>query len=146
VGAGVIGCAVAHQLARRGAVVRVFEARAVAAGATQASAGVLAPHIEAAAKGPLFDLSLRSLELYPSFLDDVRADSGVDVEFATSGTLEIAFDDVAVARLQSQAADHGEWLDSAAARALEPALPSTIAGALLVREHGYVAPSQLTEA
>jgi glycine oxidase len=146
VGAGVIGCAVAHQLARRGAAVRVFEARAVAAGATQASAGVLAPYIEAASKGPLFDLCLRSLELYPAFLDEVRADSGVDVEFATCGTLEIAIDDAAAATLRSQAGDHGEWLDGAAAHALEPALPSTIAGALLVREHGYVAPSPLTEA
>ena len=126
--------------------VRVFEARAVAAGATQASAGVLAPHIEAASKGPLFDLSLRSLQLYPAFLDDVRADAGVEVEFAACGTLEIAVDDDAAATLRSAAADHGEWLDCAAARSLEPALPSTIAGALLVREHGYVAPSQLTEA
>ena len=146
VGAGVIGCAVAHQLARRGAAVRVFEARAVAAGATQASAGVLAPYIEAVSRGPLFDVSVRSLELYPAFLNEVRADSGVDVEFAVCGTLEIAIDEAAAATLRSEAADHGEWLDNTAARALEPALPSTIAGALLVREHGYVAPSQLTEA
>ncbi len=146
VGAGVIGCAVAHQLARRGAAVRVFEARAVAAGATQASAGVLAPHIEAPEKGPLFELSLRSLELYPTFLDDARADSGVDVEFARCGTLQIALDDAAAATLQAEATRHGEWLDGAAARALEPALPATTAGALFVREHGYVAPSQLAEA
>ena len=56
VGAGIIGCAVARELARRGAAVRLFEARTVGAGATQASAGILAPYIEAHERGPLFDL------------------------------------------------------------------------------------------
>ena len=43
IGAGIIGCAVGRELARRGAKVRIFEARTVGAGATRASAGVLAP-------------------------------------------------------------------------------------------------------
>ena len=41
IGAGIIGCAVGRELARRGAKVRIFEARTVGAGATRASAGVL---------------------------------------------------------------------------------------------------------
>src|SRR5439155_1297407 len=45
VGAGVVGCAVASELARRGASVEIVDERPVAMGATQASAGLLIePH------------------------------------------------------------------------------------------------------
>jgi glycine oxidase len=47
IGAGIIGCATAYELARRGASVQVVDDRPAGMGATQASAGVLAPYIEA---------------------------------------------------------------------------------------------------
>ena len=50
VGAGVIGCAIAYELARRGASVEIVDDRAAGMGATQASAGLLAPFIEAEAE------------------------------------------------------------------------------------------------
>ena len=40
VGAGIIGCAVAYELAKRGASVTVVDDRAPGMGATQAAAGV----------------------------------------------------------------------------------------------------------
>ena len=46
VGAGLIGSAVAWELASRGARVSVFDAREPGFGATQASAGMLAPYTE----------------------------------------------------------------------------------------------------
>ena len=54
--------------ARRG--VRVFEARTIGAGATQASAGILAPYIEGHDRGLLFELGVRSLALYDDFVRD----------------------------------------------------------------------------
>jgi glycine/D-amino acid oxidase-like deaminating enzyme len=45
IGAGVIGCAVAYELARRGASVELVDERPAGYGATQASAGILAPYI-----------------------------------------------------------------------------------------------------
>ena len=59
-------------------------------GATQASAGVLAPYIEANEGGPLLDLTLRSLALYDRWIDLVRAGSGREVEYRRSGSLEVA--------------------------------------------------------
>ena len=53
VGAGVIGCAVAHGLASAGVRVQVIDARHVGQGASQASAGVLAPYIEGHESGQL---------------------------------------------------------------------------------------------
>ena len=46
VGAGIVGSAIAHELASRGAGVRLIDSRGVARGATRASAGILAPQIE----------------------------------------------------------------------------------------------------
>jgi glycine oxidase len=152
-GAGIIGCAIGYQLAHRGARVRIFEARTVGAGATQASAGVLAPYVEAPHSGPLRDLTVRSLDLFDRFVSDVRQDSGVDVEYRKSGTLEVAADEVeaealrqSTERLARDPAIGAEWLDPSAARSAEPTLPEGIAGARLIKSHGYVVAAQLTEA
>src|SRR5262245_35904686 len=61
VGAGIVGSAIAYELARRGASVELLEGRQAGRGATHASAGMLAPHIEADKPGPLHALTLRSL-------------------------------------------------------------------------------------
>jgi glycine oxidase len=151
IGGGIIGCAIGRELARRGATVRIFEARAVGAGATQASAGVLAPYIEAHDRGPLFDLTVRSLAMYDQFVRDVAAESGIAVEYRRCGTLEVATDQAQADRLKSIAAacpDEGimRWLDPPALRALEPGLSQAIRGAISIERHGYVAAGSLTEA
>ena len=90
VGAGVVGLAVGHKLARRGVRTAILEERSIAAGATQASAGVLAPHIEAPDEGPLHEMTVRSLSLYDSFIANVEQDSGAGVEYRRTGSLEVA--------------------------------------------------------
>ncbi|MGH9373626.1 MAG: glycine oxidase ThiO, partial [Vicinamibacterales bacterium] len=141
IGAGVIGCSVARELARRGASVRMFEARTVGAGATQASAGILAPYIEGHDRGTLFDLGLRSLGLYDAFVRAVSEESGLTIEYRRCGTLEVATDGATASRLRhaSETEPVLRWLDAPSARAHEPALAESIEGALLVRDHGYVA-------
>jgi glycine oxidase len=151
VGAGIIGCSIAHQLARRGARVRIFDARSVGAGATQASAGVLAPYIEAPRPGPLLDLAVRSLALFDEFIAGVRQDAGVGVEYRRCGTLEVALDGDEAARLQAAAGllpDEASlaWIEPSDVPDVEPTLPTDTQGALLIRSHGYVGASQLAEA
>jgi glycine oxidase len=151
VGAGIIGLAVGRELARRGARTAIIEERTVASGATQASAGVLAPYIEAPGEGALHELTTRSLQLYDRFIAQVQQDSGTRVEYERSGTLEAATSPEAAERLgalrRSLHADGvaAEWLDGAAAARLEPAL-GEFEGALLVGTHGYVRVAQLTAA
>jgi glycine oxidase len=148
VGAGIIGCAIARELARRGVGVRVFEARTVGTGASHASAGILAPYIEGHDRGPLFELGLRSLAMYDAFVRDVSAESGLEVEYRRCGTLEVATDDASAARLVEAARTDPAlaWLDAAAARDAEPALATSIHGAALAIDHGYVAVPALVEA
>src|SRR5262245_61483707 len=90
VGAGVIGCATAFELSRRGALVRIVEARGVGRGATQASAGILAPHVESHGRPSLHQLTVRSLELYDAFIDRVREAAGADVLYDRTGDLQVA--------------------------------------------------------
>jgi glycine oxidase len=149
IGGGIVGCAVAGELARRGAQVRIFEARTIGAGATHASAGILAPYIEGHERGALFDLTLRSLAMYDDFIARAAEDSGVDIEYRRCGSLEIAQDAEGAEAFQRSAAVTGAelaWLSTDEARRLEPALPDSIHGALLAPTHGYAAVSSLTEA
>ena len=74
-GGGLIGLAIAHQLARRGRAVRVISRnRKEAAGFV--AAGMLAPHAEGLS-GPLLQLGQRSLERIPNWVAQIEADSGL---------------------------------------------------------------------
>ena len=72
VGAGVIGCAVAFECARRGARVQVLDPRPPGRGATHASAGILAPYIEGHSP-ELRALGVRGMAAYEPFLAALRA-------------------------------------------------------------------------
>jgi glycine oxidase len=151
VGAGGSGGAGAQERARRGARVRVFDGRDVAQGATQASAGVLAPYTEGHAGTPLLDLGARSLALYDDFVRRARDESGLDVPYARTGTLEVATDEAAAARLRERAAGGGAFgrgtlLDASSLRDAEPQLAADVALGLLTTEHGFVAAGALTHA
>lgn len=152
VGAGVIGCAVAHELARRGARVVVLDARAVGQGATRASAGILAPFVESHAGSPLHALGGRSLALYDAFVARAAQDSGAAVDYRRAGTLEAATDEVALERLKNAAAGHAaagvphELLDAPAVHEAERELAADVLGGLLVPAHGCVAAGELTAA
>ena len=152
VGAGVVGCAVAYELARRGASVEIVDERPVGMGATQASAGVLAPYIEAREPGPLLDLTVRSLHLYDEFIARVSAESGVAVPYRRTGTLDIATSDAELCALQARAELLARRdvpalvMDAAGVHSEEPYLGDGVIGGLLIETHGFVAASDLTRA
>jgi glycine oxidase len=151
IGAGIIGCACAYALAMAGAQVRVVETRGIGQGASQASAGVLAPFIEGHESGPLRELGQRSLGLYDGFVRDASERSGLPIPYSRSGTLEIAHDQdaaVALTRLADRLMTAGvtaRWLDSAQLRAAEPMVASSAHGALLIPSHGFVAVPDLVQ-
>lgn len=151
VGAGVIGCAIAYELARRGASVEVVDERRVGMGATQASAGILAPYSEAHEGSPLLDLAVRSLALFDDFVGRVGADTGIAVRYQRSGTLDVAREDE-MSMLRARA----EWLarrgvsarllDAHDLREEEVHLAPDVAGGLLIPAHGCVIAGELTHA
>jgi glycine oxidase len=151
VGAGVVGCAITHELACRGARVQLLDSRGVAHGATRASAGILAPQIEGHIP-QLRSLAADSLAMYDEFVRRVERDSHRTIEYSRRGTLQIALDDgeeVALSRDAEALAGSSvecRMLDAREARAFEPALTDRVMAALLVPMHGYIAAAPLTEA
>jgi glycine oxidase len=152
IGAGIVGCAVAYELARRGASVQIVDDRPAGMGATQASAGVLAPYIEASEDSPLLDLTVRSLDLFDAFIARVTSVSGEPVTYRRGGTLDVARQDQTMGRFRKCAemlARKGvaaEIVDARGARTEEPYLTPGILGGLLIPLHGYVIARELTRA
>ena len=152
IGSGVIGLAVADALAKRRVSVTVVDTRAPGAGASQASAGILAPFTEADDASPLLGLAARSLSLFDEFIRSAAERSGRRIEYARSGTLEVGFDDHEIQRLKASAAwleQRGvasEWLDNSALHRREAAVAPEALGGLLISDHGLVGVSSLVNA
>jgi glycine oxidase len=151
VGAGVVGCAVAYELASRGARVHVLDARPPGRGATGASAGILAPLIEGHSPS-LLRLGTCSVALWDDFIRRVERDSGETIEYDRSGTLQVALTDSQTAdlstlarSLESAGVPH-DVLDGSDARKLESGLSDRTTMALLVPAHGFVGPAPLVDA
>lgn len=152
VGGGIIGCAIAYELADRGTSVTVFDTRSIAGGATQASAGILAPYIEGHEGGSLFDLTVRGLAEYDAFVSRVRAATVVPFEYRRVGTMEIAHGDERAVMLRARmsqpwaAAAGLRWLDPGELRDVAPFVNARSSGALVCAAHGYVSVLAFTEA
>ena len=152
VGAGIIGTAVAFELSRRGAEVTVYDSRTLAAGATQASAGLLAPYTEAHGGGALFDLTVRGLDAYDGFVEDVRAVSPMAFEYRRAGMLEVADTQDRLEELRARVGERWasraglEWLDAASLRDRVSSIRADAAGALWCAVHGHVAVPALVDA
>jgi len=100
IGGGAVGCGVAHTLAREGLKVVLFEERELAAGASGAMAGMLAPIAEAHEIGPFLRFGLESLRLYPTLCAELLERSGVDPEYVPCGVLRLARDEDEAAALR----------------------------------------------
>lgn len=150
VGAGIVGCSVAYELAKSGADVEVIETRTPGQGATRASAGILAPYIEGHSSETLRSLGKRSLDLYDDFIARLRVDSGEEVVYQRNGTFELAFSDDDVTRLKDLASAlareriESHWMGQSQFGAVEPNANSGARGALLIPAHGFVAVTALT--
>jgi len=150
VGAGIVGCTVAHQLTRSGARVQVIETRQPGQGATRASAGILAPYIEGHESAALRSLGGRSLNLYDDFIARLRADSGHDVIYQRNGTFEMALDDAGAERLRALLASllregvAARWVTPGEFADYEPLATSAALGALWIETHGFVGVTSLT--
>ncbi len=153
VGAGVIGLGIGWELARRGGSVTIFERDRPGSGASRASAGMLAPVAELEyGERKLFELGMRSLELYPEFVAELEEASGRRVDYRDQGTLVLAVD-----RDDAEALEHihdyhrdlgldAERLTAEQARQLESGLAPSIHGALLCRSDHQIDPERLVEA
>jgi glycine oxidase len=87
VGGGLIGCALAAELAARGRSVTVVDRAEPGSEASGAAAGMLTPQSEARVRDPFFDLAVESRGLYPAWARGLEEETGVDVGYRRTGLL-----------------------------------------------------------
>jgi glycine oxidase len=102
VGGGIVGLAAARALAAAGAKTVVVERRRVGAEASTAAAGMLAPQAEAAEESPLLDLALKARDRHLALAPALEAETGLSVDLAGRGLIELAFDDEDLGRLEAR--------------------------------------------
>src|SRR6266852_9821062 len=151
-GGGVIGGAIALELARAGLRVAVFDRQQAGQEASWASAGILSPAPENPGMVAMVPLGKASLALYPEFVGLVEEISGKSTGFRPKGTLEALFSHDTKAELSTIIALHhglglkAEPLRGEDARELEPALSEEVEAAVLRPEEGSVDNRALTAA
>jgi glycine oxidase len=137
VGGGVIGLSVARALARRGlGRVTVIERARLGAESSHAAAGMLAAQAEADRADAFLELACASRDLYPSFAEHLREETGIDIELERTGTLYLALNPEDEAELerryrwQQRAGLLVERLSADEALRLEPCVSPHVRSAL----------------
>ena len=115
-GGGLMGLAIAHQLARRGTAVQVLSRRRSEA-AGFVAAGMLAPHAEGLS-GDLLALGQASLERIPAWVGQIEADSGLRCGLRPCGIV-VPFTSAA----ERDAYPTAPWGDALDRRGLEREVP-----------------------
>jgi glycine oxidase len=153
VGGGVIGLACAWRLAQGGARVAVVERGEPGSGATRVAAGMLAPVGELGFGEPeLLELTLAAARLYPQFVAELEAASGVGTGYERLGALHVALDRDEAAQLrrvhdlQRSLELEAEWLSPRRCRHLEPGLTPSFHGGVFAAGEAAVDPRALTRA
>jgi glycine oxidase len=151
-GAGMIGSAIALELARAGLRVGLFDKQEPGREASWASAGILSPAPENPGMIPMVPIGIASMELYPEFIGNVEEISGHDTGYRRKGTVEAFFSRDAREELSTLVALHhglglkAEAMSADDAREMEPALSEEIAAAVLRPGEGSVDNRALTAA
>src|SRR5436190_2841839 len=153
VGGGVIGLACAWRAARRGARVAVVERSRPPAGATRVAAGMLAPVGELGFGEPeLLEMTVAAAKLYPEFVAELEAASGVPTGYRRDGALHVVLDrDEAaelrrVHELQRSLGLGAEWLPPGRCRELEPGLTPSFNGGVHAPGEASIDPRGLSAA
>ena len=151
VGGGVIGCAAAYHLAGEGARVTLVERGELAGEASGAAAGLLVPPIEAVPTGAYRDLCLAGAAAYPSLVETLESESGIDVRYLESGILLPARSNSHARAVRSLVGSEAlgvplEWVEGEPLRRLEPGLRDDLLGAGYAAQGRHVNPGLLSQA
>lgn len=144
VGAGIAGCSAALALWERGAAVTVVESQRPGAGATGASAGILAAQYETARGSDRLRICVEGRARFPEFAAKVEELAGRPLHLARCGLLvanqtadEHASAEATVA-WQLEAGLAAELLDPGRALAIEPSLTSEALSFTWLRDEGRI--------
>ncbi len=143
-GGGLIGCAIALELARNDLRVALFDSQEPGREASWASAGILSPAPESPAMIATVEIGKASLAMYPAFIERVEEQSGIDTGFRAKGTITALLSRHAREELSTIIAlSRGlglkaEALSAQEAREMEPALSEEVEAAVLRSDEASV--------
>ena len=151
VGGGIVGAAVARALAAASLAVEIVDSGAEPGIATPASAGMLAPLVEAHANEALLGFAVRGRDLYRELAPALAEDAGVDIGLSLDGVIKLACTEAEETLGRSVAASHrqqglnSEWLSAGELRERCPGIAADVRGGLLAPEDGSVQPLAVVE-
>ncbi len=102
IGGGVVGCALARELASRGLDATVVERGQPGEEASWAAAGLLSPQSDARTPGAFFDLLIESRSLYPEWTRELEDETKLPVGYRRLGILRCAFSEAERERMSSR--------------------------------------------
>ena len=152
IGGGVEGCSIAYQLSKAGVQVSVIEREEVAAEASSAAAGLLAPAGVLTGPKAGADLYLASWSMTPTLIEEIEAASGVQVEYLRTGSLHVVTDadeETHLRKYETVWKAHGaevDWIKGDELHRLEPLLPLEIDAALSIPHAASIRPRLMTRA
>jgi glycine/D-amino acid oxidase-like deaminating enzyme len=144
VGGGVIGCAVAYELAKEGLRVTLLERAGLCAGASGANGALIWP--QAMHRGVALDLTLACARLFSTLGEEL----GADIEYRRTGGMVAIETEAQWAQMTEYVAGqpavglHAELLDGAEACRREPLLAPDLRGAVFAEHGGTINPFRLT--
>jgi len=147
IGGGIIGCAIAYELAKAGERVTLLERNALAQEASWASAGIISSPSPGSG-----EFGLRSFRRYPALIAEVEESSGMRVGWNQTGETSLIGADndprplQDVMEWQRQQSLHVEWLEGAALREHEPVLSPQITAAIYERDAGSLRVHMMAQA
>ncbi|RLQ92784.1 glycine oxidase ThiO [Planomicrobium sp. Y74] len=150
IGGGVNGGAIAFNLAKRGMKVLLLEKDRLASKASGAAAGMLAAQAELDGEGALFQLARISRGMFSNLADELKMNSGIDIELVNKGVLRLSLTDWEqqehrrIIEVHKQNGELAELLTGEEAREREAALSCEVTGAMYLEKDGQVAAPQLT--
>jgi glycine/D-amino acid oxidase-like deaminating enzyme len=142
VGAGVVGGAIAHALAKAGQRVVILEGDSVGSGSSGHGHGVVSLIGKDFRPGPHFELGCVAAEMYPDYVAELMEDSGLDPMYHRLPGLSLAIIDEEERIFREQLELHKDrlelrWIDGDECRRIEPRISGEARGAVLY-DHGQV--------
>ena len=150
IGGGLIGGAIAYNLAKRGGKVLLLEKDRLASKSSGAAAGMLGAQSEMDGDGPLFQLARKSRAMFTKIAEEIKETSGIDIGLINKGMLKVALTEQElqeykrIMAIQNQSGEQADWLTGEELRRKEPALSDAIKGAMYIEKDGQVEADQLT--
>lgn len=152
VGGGVMGCATALELDKRGAEVVLLERAIPGAEASSAAAGILGAQIESHSPGPLVDMFVKARGEYRAWSEELKSITGIDIGYRETGVLRAEYTEKEANLLrdlvgwQKSAGLRAELIDGKRAREIEPELSDEIISAAHFPDDGQIDPPALLRA